>query len=249
MLCRPLNEEDHQSPDDLLDISIFAPKSSTSIAPTEPGEEAAKTFDSTYSRQLRHVKLAVTEASYVLAVSELKIRQYAVSSAEKEQTIGEVGKILLEAATPLGDASQTIINAVGGFSRCLDTLGMNGEHPTDKNKNLEKYWEELEPSWYRTHMMRMLSYLQYIFTVADNSSFIPTSEAVLAYFELMKKHGFFMNIDDMVRTSSAKHTLVSTVLITAENARLGRTREEAPKSGAACVSCPSPIGHGPGIYG
>ncbi|KAE9982480.1 hypothetical protein EG328_010870 [Venturia inaequalis] len=196
MLSRPLNEEDHQAPDDFLDISIFAPKSSTANAPTGPGEQPAKTFDSTYSRQLRHIKLAVTEASYVLAVSELKTRQYAVSRGEKEQAVDYVGKNLFEAASPFGDASQTIVNAVGGFRKCLDTLGMDGQHPTDKNKNLEKYWEDLEPFWYRTHLMRMVSYPQYIFTVADSSSLMPTSESVLAYFELMKKHDFFMNIDD-----------------------------------------------------
>ncbi|TLD15065.1 hypothetical protein E2P81_ATG09913 [Venturia nashicola] len=198
MLFRPLNEDDFEAPEDLLDISIFAPKSSTANAPNRPDAQPAQTFDSTYSRQLRHIKLAVTEASYVLAVSELKLRHYAVSRAEKEQAIDEVGKNLFEAASPLGDASQTIIDAVGGFRTCLDTLGINGEHPTDKNKNLDKFWEEIEPFWYRTHMMRMMSYLQYIFTVADSSSFIPTAEAVLAYFELMKKHSFFVNMDDTI---------------------------------------------------
>lgn len=210
MLSRPLDEEDHQAPDDLLDISIFAPKSSTTNAPNGPEEQATRTFDSTYSRQLRQIKLAVTEASYVLAVSELKIRQYATSRAEKEEAIDKVGKTLFEAASPHEDASRTIVNAVGGFRKCLDTLGINGEHPTDKNKDLEKYWEELAPFWYRTHIRRMMSYLQYIFTIADSSSFVPTSEAVVAYFELMQKHDFLMNIDDTVRTSGAKIALVNT---------------------------------------
>lgn len=212
MLSRTLDEEDHQAPDDLLDISIFAPKSSTANAPN--GEQPARTFDSTYSRQLRHIKLAVTEASYVLAVSDLKIRQFAVSRAEKDQTLAgtvdEVGKNLFEAALPYGDGSRTIVNSVGGFRKCLDTLGMNGKHPTDKNKNLEKYWEELEQFWYRTHLMRMMSYLQYIFTIADSSSRIPTSDAVLAYFELMQKHAFLMNIDDTVRLPGAEIMLVHT---------------------------------------
>lgn len=202
MLSRPLNEEDHPVPDDLLDISIFGPTTSTANAPTGPDEQPAKTFESTYSRQLRHIKLAVTEASYVLAVSELKVRQYIFSRAEKEQalagTIDELGKKLFEVACPFGNASRTIIDSVDGFRKCLDVLGLNGEHPTDKNKNLEKYWDELEPFWYRMHMMRMISVLQYIFTLADSSERIPTSDAVLAYFELMQKHDFFINIDDTV---------------------------------------------------
>ncbi|QDS75878.1 hypothetical protein FKW77_001945 [Venturia effusa] len=200
MLARPLDEEDHQAPDDLLDISIFAPKSAAANAPTGSSEPFATSFNSTFSRQLRQIKLAVTETSYVLAVSELVLRQYAFTRVEKEQaldgTINGLGKKLFEIACPFGNASRTIVDGVDSFRKCLATLGLNGEHPKIKNKNLEKFWEELEPFWYRTHMMRIISYLQYLFTLADSSARIPTSDAVLAYFELMQKYDFFINVDD-----------------------------------------------------
>jgi nuclear pore complex protein Nup188 len=226
MLSRSLNEEDSQAPDGLLDISIFAPKSSTVDAPYGSGDQSAKSFDSTYSRQLRLIRLAVSEASYVLAVSELKIRQFAVSKAAgKEQGLAEpidgVGKTLYEAACPDGNASKTIKTSVDALSKNLDLLGMNGEHPANKEKTLEKFWEDLAQFWYRAHMLRVIGYLQFIFTVADSSSQIPTAEAVLSYFELMHKHDFFIRIDDSVRSTHPGITLTITDLNSQFQAWLG----------------------------
>jgi nuclear pore complex protein Nup188 len=212
MLSRSLDEEDSQSLDGLLDISIFAPKSSIIDAPNGLKDQSAMSFDSTYSRQLRLIRLAVSEASYVLAISELKIRQFAVSkAAEKEQTptepIDEVGKTLFEATCPDGDASKTIKASVDALSKSLDLLGMNGEHHAIKEKALGNFWEDLAQFWYRAHMIRVISYLQFIFTVADSSSQIPTADAVLSYFELMHKHDFFVSIDDSVRSPPSETAL------------------------------------------
>lgn len=228
MLSRSLDDEDSQAPDDLLDISIFAPKSLN--APAGP-EQATKSFDSTYSRQLRHIKFAISEASYVLAVSELKIRQFALErepkkaqtagtaeggqkSPQKEQApagpVDEVGRSLFEAACPHGDGSRTIVDCVNALRQCLDTLGIHGEHPVNKNKTLEKYWEDLEQFWFRTHMIRLISYLQHIFTIADSSTRIPTADAVLAYFELMQKHDFFIHINDTASSIYARTIAANT---------------------------------------
>jgi nuclear pore complex protein Nup188 len=208
MLSRSLDEEDSQASDSSLDVSMFAPKSYIVDAPKGPGDENAKSFESTYNRQLRLIRLSISEASYILAISELKIRQCAVSkAASKEQTlagpIDEVGKVLFEAACPNGDASKSIMESVDALRKSLHLLGMNGEHPASKQKTLEKFWQDLEEFWLNAHMMRVISSLQYIFTIADSSSQIPTADAVLSYFELMSEHNFFAQIDDLVRPTLA----------------------------------------------
>jgi nuclear pore complex protein Nup188 len=207
MLSRPLYDEDSQVSDNSLDVSIFAPISSV-VASKGPEDQTERTLDPTYNRQLRLIRLSISEASYVLAISELKFRQFAISkSAPKEQKsageIDESGKAVFEAAAPSGDVSMAIKESVDALRKSLDSLGINGEHPATKNKTLEKFWEHLEGFWLKAHMMRVISSLQYVVTVADSSTQIPTADAVLSYFELMHEHDFFALIDDSVSLSLA----------------------------------------------
>jgi nuclear pore complex protein Nup188 len=234
MLSRSVDEEDSETPDGLLDISIFASKSSTTDAPKNSGDPPSKSFDSTYSRQLRLIRLAISEASYVLAVSELRLRQYAMSQrAAKEQAAeargnatskgkgkskeqtpdtpsDDLGRVLFEAACPGEDGSKTISDSVIAMRKITDLLGLNGVHPVNKEEILEKYWDDLETFWFRSHFMRLVGYLQYVFTIADSSSRVPTAQAVLTYFEYMHQEDFFVRLGDWVRTTLFWITLIAT---------------------------------------
>jgi nuclear pore complex protein Nup188 len=201
LLSRPLNAETLTGTEMggmNFEDSIFAPKSLLAGG-AQNMDESSTALESTQQRRFRLLSLYLSERLHILKTSELRVRLYAY--AEHADVDGryeaykgdKVGKLLFDQFCPNEDGSESIVKGVDALRKSLARTEPGKPMPT-----IEDMQPFVEGSWIESHMLQSINILQFIFTVSDFSSKIPSAKAVLSFFELMEKFNFFGAIPELV---------------------------------------------------
>ncbi|KAF2397782.1 hypothetical protein EJ06DRAFT_498110 [Trichodelitschia bisporula] len=200
-----------------LASSIFAPGSGGLRDPMDGTSDA---FESEDTRQLRILRLFLSEKAHILRISELLVRIHGTTLAGDDAGqdswpwAKEIGRGLFSSLCSNRNSNEFQLQATEGLQNRVTRLESGSSWFASQGGNTEA-----EATWTEAQIVELISILQYLFTVFDLESGMPSADVVTSLFNFMDRYEFFNQFftpfPQLLGYVSTLQTVISVVTLTA----------------------------------
>lgn len=172
-------------------------------------QDTVNAFDSPEERRQRLSYIYLSERRYILKASEHVVSSALFDTSPTAESdsptsegtklrrpgwVGEIGAQLLTAwnlqGVVQGSGGNFIIDAVNAIQSRIDTLaGVSGWFQEQEGQ------EQFEIAWGRNQILEIIHIMQVTLTLLDSSTQLTRTDALLAWFRFVSKHGFFEDFE------------------------------------------------------